>query len=102
MGAEDEDKWKKVMTAASKELPEVEEQLARLNDKRRRNRDLVIGAIGAVVGFAAMVIGVVLIGDLFRNGEPVWRLEAGILLMALGTVVVTLSCVYLMIRRQRA
>ena len=84
------------------EGPQLSEPLKRLKEREDRNRRLARAILVMLLGGVSMVSGAVLIGDQhydygweeFRWHK--WQLEASILLTLLGTIIVTVTIVYLL------
>ncbi|HJX04518.1 MAG TPA: hypothetical protein VJ489_01735 [Thermoplasmata archaeon] len=93
--------WDRLLSPR-KDPPEVAEQLLRLKEKEDRDRRLAWALFFVLLGAVFMVSGALLIGDQhydygweeFRWYK--WQLEIGILLSLLGTIVVTVTVVYLL------
>lgn len=86
------------------ELPEIPEQLKRLMANEIRNRRIALAIVAVVISGITMVVGLVVMGGAEEiiytqgGGYSYWstpRLEAGIFITLIGTVIMALSANFL-------
>jgi len=93
--------WDRLLSP-KRDPPEISEQLRWLKEKEDRNRRLAWALFFVLLGGVLMVSGAALIGDRYYDSGweefrwHRWYLEAGILLTLFGTIIVTVTIVYLL------
>ena len=94
------DAWDRVLTK-HEERPEISEQLQMLRKREDRNRRLTVALVIMSFGVVFLVAGALLIGDWSDSlatdlmADRI-RLEVGVLLVAIGSVVLSAVLTYLM------